>query len=293
MKAPSIAPRGNAVGGLWLLADMSLNIWALGIVKAIGLDYSSAQLVFLRAATGLVLIAPWIWRSSSAFHMLDRLPLHFFRVLASTIALTTSFFAIARLPLALVTAINFTRPILTMVLAVIFLKEMIGPRRWIAAAVAFAGVLVAVNPASVPFSWGLPAIAVTVFAGTAAVILTRKLTDVPVVVMMTFYTGGLAVLIFPLALVTWVPVQMDHIAPMIAIGICAQCAQFCFLHAHRHAAAAFLAILSYLSLPISAGVGFFVFAESLSPQFLFGAALIVGASAWTGWRQRHLMGQKR
>ena len=270
---------------------MGLNIWALGIVKALGLEYSSAQLVFLRAATGLVLIAPWVLRSVKEFRGLDRLPLHSFRVLASTIALTTSFFAIARLPLALVTAINFTRPILTMVLAVIFLKEMIGPRRWIAAAIAFAGVIIAVNPGSVPFSWGLPAIALTVFSGTAAVILTRKLTDVPVVVMMTFYTGGLAVLISPLAVLTWVPVQADHVAPLLAIGLCAQCAQFCFLHAHRHAAAAFLAILSYLSLPISAGVGFFVFGESLGLQFLLGAALIVCASAWTSWRQRRAPGR--
>ncbi|MEM9635082.1 MAG: DMT family transporter [Pseudomonadota bacterium] len=279
------ATRENAIGGLWLLADMSLNIWALSIVKALGLDYSSAQLVFLRALTGLVLILPWIWRASADFRKPDRLTLHFFRVAASTVALTTSFFAIARLPLALVTAINFTRPILTMVLAVLFLKEMIGPRRWIAAAIAFVGVLIAVSPGSVPFSWGLPAIAMTVLAGTSAVILTRKLADVPLVVMMTFYTAGLAVLVFPLAVITWVPVKSEHALPLIAIGVCAQCAQFCFLNAHRRAAAAFLAILSYLSLPLSAGVGFFAFGESLSVNFLIGACLIVCASAWTGLRQ--------
>ena len=125
----------------------------------------------------------------------------------------------------------------------------------------------------------------TVLAGTSAVILTRKLADVPLVVMMTFYTAGLAVLVLPLAVVTWVPVRTEHALPLIAIGVCAQCAQFCFLNAHRRAAAAFLAILSYLSLPLSAGVGFFVFGESLSVNFLIGACLIVCASAWTGWRQ--------
>ncbi|MFN3144351.1 MAG: hypothetical protein ACE368_03365 [Paracoccaceae bacterium] len=43
------APRDNLRGGAWLIADMSLNIWALSIVKALGADYAAAQVVFLRA----------------------------------------------------------------------------------------------------------------------------------------------------------------------------------------------------------------------------------------------------
>ncbi len=278
----------NVVGGAWLLGDMGLNIWAQSIVKVLGLDYSSAQIVFLRALTGLVLIIPWIARSTGAFRTLDQLPLHAMRVAASTIALTAGFFAIARLPLALITAVNFTRPILTMVMAVIFLREVIGPRRWFAAAIAFAGVLIAVSPGTVSLSWGLMALGLAAFFGTSAIIITRRLHDVPVVVMMTFYTGGLTVLILPLAIWTWVPIEPQHVLPLLAIGVCAQCAQFCFLHAHRRATAGFLSVLSYLSLPLSAGVGYFVFGENLSAAFLLGAALIVGSSMWTALYRRQV-----
>jgi len=271
-------------GGAWLLADMGLILCAQSIVKHLGLEYSSGQLVFFRALTGLVVMLPWIISSAGLFRQVDRLPLHLMRVAASTIALTAGFFAIARLPLALITVVNFTRPILTMVMAVLVLREVIGPRRWIAAAIAFTGVVIAVSPGSVAFSWALFSLGIAAFSGTSAIIITRLLNDVPTLVMMTFYSGGLTLLILPLALWTWTPVGSGNLIPLIAIGICAQGAQLCFLKAHRKAAAAFLSVLSYLSLPLSAGIGYFVFGEVLSFEFLAGAALIMASTLWTVFR---------
>ena len=54
-------PRDNLRGVAWLIADMSLNIWALSIVKWLGAGYPATQIVFIRALTGLILISPLIW----------------------------------------------------------------------------------------------------------------------------------------------------------------------------------------------------------------------------------------
>ena len=277
---------GNAMsGGAWLLADMGLVLCAQSIVKHLGVEYSSSQLVFFRAVTGLIVMLPWVISSAGDFRRVDRLPLHLMRVAASTIALTAGFFAIARLPLAFITVVNFTRPILTMVMAVLVLREVIGPRRWIAAAIAFAGVVIAVSPGSVAFSWALLALGCAAFFGTSAIIITRLLNDVPTVVMMTFYTGGLSLLVLPLALWSWTPVALADVVPLLAIGLCAQGAQLCFLKAHRKAAAGFLSVLSYLSLPLSATVGYVVFGEVLSIEFLAGATLILASTLWTVLRR--------
>lgn len=277
--------RNTMSGGVWLLADMGLILCAQSIVKHLGLEYSSAQLVFFRALTGLIVMLPWIVLSADLFRRVDRLPLHLLRVSASTVALTAGFFAITRLPLAFITVVNFTRPILTMVMAVLVLREVIGPRRWMAAAIAFAGVIVAVSPGGVAFSWALLALGCAAFFGTSAIILTRLLNDVPTVVMMTFYTAGLTLLVLPLALWTWTSVAQSDIVPLLAIGVCAQVAQLCFLKAHRKASAGLLSVLSYLSLPLSASVGYFVFGEVLSIQFLAGAVLIMASTLWTVLRQ--------
>jgi len=264
---------------------MSLNIWALAIVKAIGLGYPAFQIVFLRALVGLVLMLPWILRENRAFTNFTDLPLHLMRVVFSAIALTASFYAITRLPLALFTAIGFTRPILTMIAAALILSEVISRGRWVAALIGLLGVVIAVEPAELSGGAGLFAQVITVLAATAVVIVTRRLVEAPTVVMMTFYTAGLTLIAAPFALTSWQPVAPEQWPALLAIGASAQGAQFCFLHAHRNGQAAFLAILSYASLIFSTAVGYFVFNEIPSTNFWFGASLIIAATLWITLRR--------
>jgi S-adenosylmethionine uptake transporter len=269
----------NLTGGTWLVADMALNIASLALVKAIGLDYPATQVVFLRASVGLAMMLPWALARREAFHGLDDLHLHAFRVLLSTMALTAGFFAVARIPFALFTAMNFTRPFVLMAMAVLFLGERVAPRRWLAAGVGFAGVLVAVNPAVIEWNGGVPALLLAIVAGTGAIIVTRRLAAAPNVVLMTFYTGGLSVLALPFAVAGWVPVAEGGWPVLLGVGLLAQTGQFCFLNAHRSAEAGFLAVLGYLSLVLSTAVGYLVFDEVPPLAFWTGAALIVGATA--------------
>ncbi|RVT81782.1 DMT family transporter [Rhodobacteraceae bacterium CCMM004] len=273
-------PRDNLRGGAWLIADIGLNVWALSIVKALGADYPAAQIVFLRAATGLVLIAPLIWRQRAAFAGLADPWLHLLRVGLSAMTLTASFFAISRVPLALFTAMNFTRPLVVMVLAALVLGEAIGRRRWIAAGIALAGVAVAVGPVPSGSLPGLSALALVVLSGSAAVIVTRRLRAAPEIVLMTFYTAGLAALAAPVAAAAWSPVAPAHWLPLVAVGLFAQSAQVCFLRAHFFGEAGVLSVLSYLSLVVSVTVGWAVFGEVPGRPFWIGAALVLGAALW-------------
>lgn len=265
-------------GGLWLLADMALNVWALAIVKAWGAELPAAQLVFLRAVTGLLVIAPWIAVARRRFAEIRAPGLHLARIGLSTVALTCSFHAVARVPLALFTALNFTRPLVMIALAAWFLGERAGPRRWTAGAIGLLGVVVAVGPVA-EASWALAALAATVLAGTGAVVATRKLNDQPTVVMMTAYAAGLALATAPMAWASWTPVPEGAWPVLLAIGLFAQAAQLCFLQAHRLAEAGLLAVLGYASLILSTGVGWAVFGEIPRAGFWAGAALIVGATA--------------
>lgn len=276
----------NFLGGGWLLADMSLNIWALTIVKSVGLDYTAWQIVFLRAVIGFLMMIPWILHQASAFKNIQNLQLHAIRIGLSTLTLTTSFFAIARLPFALFTAINFTRPLVLMVMAAFILRERISGKQWIAAVIGLTGVIIALEPGGLALTWGLPALFLTVIFGTAAIIVTRKLSEAPTVVMMTFYTAGLSVLTFPFAIWSWVPMQLNDWPVLLAIGLFAQSAQFCFLKAHKWGEAGFLALLGYSSLLLSTGVGYFIFDEIPHLSFVFGALLIVVATLWASLSAR-------
>ena len=73
-------------------------------------------------------------------------------------------------------------------------------------------------------------------------------------------------------------------APLIGIGLFAQCAQLCFLRAHFFGEAGFLSVLSYLSLVLSVTVGYVVFDEVPSPAFAVGACIVIAAAAWVTMR---------
>ena len=281
-------PRDNIRGGVWLLSDLALNIWALAIVKSLGLDYAAVQIVFLRASVGLILITPLIWRGRSHFTHIEHLPLHALRVALSVITLSASFYAIARVPFAVFTAMNFTRPLVTMVMAALILGETIGKRRWSAAAIALLGVLIALNPNTVPPSLGLAALALVILTGSGAIIATRRLRSAPEIVLMTFYTAGLAAFAAPFAALNWTPIAPDHLPFLLLVGVFAQSAQLCFLRAHYFGEAGFLSVLSYLSLILSVSVGYLAFGEVPSLSFWIGAILVVGAALWVTLRARTL-----
>ncbi len=274
------APRDNLKGGAWLVLDLSLNVWSLSLVKWLGTDFPAAQVVFFRALVGLVMITPLILAQRDAFRCIPHPRLQVLRVTLSAVTLIASFFAIARLPLATFTAISFTRPIITMLLAAILLREQIGLRGWIAGGLALLGVIIAVDPVAVAWSHGLAAMVVVVFSASFVVVATRALRATPSIVLMTFYTCGLTLLSAPFAFYAWQPPAASDLGAFLLIGCFAQAAQFCFLRAHFHGTAGYLSVLSYLSLVFSVTAGYVFFDEVPGARFAIGALLIVAASLW-------------
>ncbi len=63
---------------------MAFNIWALTIVKTLGMGYPAVQIVFLRAVMGLLIMLPWMWVARARFRNLTDVPLHALRVILAT-----------------------------------------------------------------------------------------------------------------------------------------------------------------------------------------------------------------
>lgn len=69
-----------------------------------------------------------------------------FRAVLGAISLTVTFLAYSLMPLADTTALLFTSSLFIPILAVIVLKETVGPYRWSAVAIGFVGVIIMVRP---------------------------------------------------------------------------------------------------------------------------------------------------
>src|SRR5215213_9790298 len=109
--SPSRSPVSLWSSAGWLLLDMTLVTTMQALVKAEGETYPAIQLVFLRSLIGFMSVAPLIWRHRARLTDLTGLRSHLARIAFNSAALTCNFAAFAALPLALVTAIGFTRPL--------------------------------------------------------------------------------------------------------------------------------------------------------------------------------------
>ena len=270
--------RANREGILWVLADMVLVSGGMtALVKAQGVTYPAFQLVFIRAMIGLMFILPLIWRHRFHIRHTKHPWKNVSRVSCNAIALTSQFLAYTMLPLAVVNALGFSRPLVTMAMAVAFLGERVSRLRWIGAGLAFAGVLVMLAPGGVDWNLGLLAVFGTVFFGSLAIIQTRALRDENTTVMMVFYTVGLAVITAIPAIFVWQPVKPLDWIPLLGIGFLAQAGQYCFLRAYRLAEASVLAPIGYLSIVVTAAAGYIFFGEIPEMRIVAGSAVILAA----------------
>ncbi len=273
----SATARESHSGILWLLCDTTLVTGMTVLVKMQGASYPAVQLVFIRALIGLLLILPMIWRHRRQLvHSRDPLR-NIMRISCNAVALTGNFVALTMLPLVLVNALGFTRPLVSMLMAVIMLGERVSRWRWIGAVFAFAGVLVMLAPDAYAWNFGLVAVLLSIVFGALATIQTRMLHYENTTVMMVFYTAGLTVITFVPALFVWQPVRGEDWPALIGIGLLAQLGQFCFLRAYQIASASLLAPFGYLSIVFATASGYFFFDEAPDLRTLIGIVVIIAA----------------
>ena len=259
----------------WLLLDMSLVTVMQAMVKAKGDIYPAIQLVFLRSLVGFLAVAPLMWRHRAKLANRSNIRGHLVRVAFNSTALTCNFAAFAALPLALVTAIGYTRPLILLAMAAVLLGEGVSLIRYALTAVGFIGVVIMLRPDEIPWSIGLLAAFGSVFFGALSVVQTRRLAGEDTVVLMLFYTVGLTLLTSIPAALVWVPIPWAEAPSIILIGILAQVGQYCWLQAYQKQEARLLAPIGYLSIIFSSFAGWIFFGEVPSLSLCIGAAVVV------------------
>ena len=275
------------IGMIWLLCDMSLVTIMTVLVKIGGADYPAVQIVFIRSLVGLVSVLPLAWRHRQALRNTRQWGRHAFRVFCNTAALNANFAALTALPLALVNAIGFMRPLVVLALAGIMLGERSGPWRWVGAVIGFCGVLVMVAPGEVSWNAGIFAALAAVLFGSLATVQTRALKGENTTVLMVFYTVGLTVFSAIPAALTWQPIDPSSLPLLLGIGVIAQIAQYCYLRAYQSTPANVLAPLSYLSIIFASLAGFLAFGEVPAWTTIAGIVIILAALGLTARLDRH------
>lgn len=231
-----------------LLAVFCVTIMSVQ-AKLIGIEYNAVQITFARAIVVLILLMPFIYKLGGLNFLKTKKPfLHFFRGLAGLIGNVMFFLAFQRLPVADVTVISQAVPIFSCILAIIFLGETIGWRRWTAITIGFLGVIIAINPSVNIAVASLYALGGTLMWSTTIIFL-RLLGSTEHPVKTVFYFMLVSVIVTSIFQpFLWKEPSFEVILLFIGIGIAAFLTQLLMTYALQKAPASIVSPFNYTGI---------------------------------------------
>lgn len=267
----------TAYAALWMLAAIACVMVMAVSGRQLSVELGTFEILFLRSVVGLLALLGWLAaRGELARIRTARLRLHIVRNVAHLGGQFGWFLAIALIPLAQVFAIEFTVPIWTLLLAMLFLGERVNRARIGAVVLGLLGVLAILRPWGQPVSLGALAMLGGAVCYALAYVLTKRLVATEAPITIVFYMTCVQ---FPLALV---PALLDWHWPspvmwfwVLAVGLPAVVSHYCIARAMQHADAMVVVPMEFLRLPLIAVVGALFYAEPLDPLVFVGGALMV------------------
>jgi drug/metabolite transporter (DMT)-like permease len=172
-------------GGIWILATGLAFVAVTAVVKHIGSDVPPAEAAFLRYLLGAVFLIPMLRPLIKAQLNRRQIMLFGWRGLAHSLGVILWFFAMTKIPIADVTAMNYLAPIYVTIGAALFLGEKLAFRRMLAIGVALIGALIVLRPGFREVSIGHIAMLATAVLFAASYLIAKRMADEvsPVVVV--------------------------------------------------------------------------------------------------------------
>ena len=285
------ASLSNFRGIAWMALSGIVFVGVTGVVRHLGSDLPAVQAAFVRYLFGLILLIPvylklhreWIVRGP-----LNRrtLGLHSLRGLVHGVAVMLWFYAMARIPIAQVTALGFTAPIFTTIGAALFLGEKFHIRRIGAVLLGFGGALVIIRPGFIEVDIGALAQLTAAPLFAVSFILAKKLTRTESPASIVAYLSIFVTLaLLPPAIAVWRPPTLEELVVLFGTAGLATLGHYPLTRAFRSAEITVTQPVGFLQLVWASLLGMTVFGEALDPFVFLGGGIIVAAATYISHRE--------
>lgn len=268
-----------------VLAALSMMLAAFALaanhslVRVVTAELHPFEASALRFLWAVPIMLPWLLRGRGAVLRTRRHGLHFATAVLTVIMTASFFVALSRMPLAEATALNFTAPLFTTVIAAWMLKERVGLARWGATVIGFIGVLIILRPGfiEIPPVALLPTFGAFLLAWWFIAVKRLSATESTATIT-TYQTLWSALLLTLIAVPVWVTPTWETLGYSAAMGGLGTTGIIFTSRAFSLAEASIVAPLDYMRLPFIAIVGYLAFGEIPDGISVVGA-LIITASA--------------
>ncbi|AMJ60815.1 DMT family transporter [Bosea sp. PAMC 26642] len=240
--------------------------------------YTVGQLLLIRSAAALAVLAPFIVRQGVTRTLRPQRPgLQFLRVVLGASETALFYFAVFYLPLADIMTLWMAAPVWVVMLAALLLGEKVSPGRWLAVLAGFVGVIVTLAPTGASIS--LPALLALLGSLLFAIMMIagRYLRGTPDVTLVSWQTFGTLIVGLALLPFGWVTPTLVDTALLALLGIAAMAGHLCVTRSLKLAEASVVAPYQYTLIVWALIFGWLVFGDWPTPAMLAGAGLIVAA----------------
>jgi drug/metabolite transporter (DMT)-like permease len=262
------------------LGSLTLVLMAT-LVKHLGERLPAMEIFFFRSLIGFALVVAVMWRDPLEPLRTHRPGMHFVRGATGAVGNACFFWTLTHMLLADAMALQFSRPLFMIPLAILFLGEFVGWHRIGVALVGFLGIVVYARPFTAGFEPGVFIGALGAFTGGLVVICIKRLqTSEPTRVIMFYYAFWNAVIAAVPSAIWWVTPTPYELAILALVGLLGISGQSLITHGLSQGEATVLVPLDYSRVVYSAVIGYLLFSEVPGPWSFAGMALIMAASLY-------------
>ncbi len=277
---------GPAAGIFWMCMATLISSISGGMVRELSGQIPTMELVFFRNVIALCVLAPVVIRQGVGLPSRSQIPVYVLRVLFAYFAMVMLFYALARMPIADVYALQYTIPLFTILLAVVVLKQHADIHSWAACIVGFIGTLIVMRPGIIEITLASAAALSTAFmhagSNTTIKILARR--DNPEVITLWTNIGMLPLALIP-TLFLWVTPTLEQWPLVLGIGLVSSIGGYCFTRAVSAADARIVQPFQFSRMIFATAIGWIMFSELPDIWTWVGAAVIFAASYYVVYRE--------
>jgi drug/metabolite transporter (DMT)-like permease len=284
----------NVQGALWLVSGGFIFTTNGAMIRLLSAEIEGVQTAFFRAFFSVLLLTPMMltgrvqpWRS-------ERIQGHFWRTFMGTCSMVLGFYAVSMLPLADATALAFSQPLFSVVLAAVVLHENVRWRRWTATVAGFIGVLVMARPGSGSLQPGAIVALLNALAVGISILLVRRLSDSepPLMILTQFAIFSTLLLALP-AIWFWRWPSAYGWALAVGVSVTATLGQYFWVQAFAAGEMSAVAPFDYLRLPFAVFVGWLIWGEMPVIWTYIGASIVIASALYIAYRESQLVRERR
>lgn len=265
-------PRGLLYG----LATPIVAATATATAKFLAADLSPWFIVWVQYGICCLIMLPWLLRRGPGALATRHPGLHLVRSVFGWLGFTTYYLALPHIPLVDATLLRAAAPLWVPVIIWVWLRATIPPVRWLALGGGFLGVLLILQPSAGGISTGhLLGIAAGIsLAGSMAT--TRRLSASEPAARVLFYYFVISFIAStPMGLVHFQPVQAAQVPGLVYVGLSIFLTMVLYTRAYTFAPTTVIAPLSYLAVPLSGLLDWWLWQEMPGPLAVVGAGVVI------------------